>query len=223
MNIETALGVESLRTAAKAEQVEDRIDVAVETIFTLAGKNARTITEALYALLGVTIESSTCRNPILGQVVPVVILIVERRSNTLIIWRNHYVAAKHGSSAALTTVNTSDGVGLSQVLGVVANILHDSSIRLEYGISSLEVGGELELVADSRSASGEVVTQREVNLIHHVVVEVVLIGSDAGLLMRVNCKSGAQELVRSLTGKKSINVSGVRSRIESDEGCVHMT
>ena len=72
-------------------------------------------------------------------------------------------------------VDLLDCLGLNQVLSLIANVLNyaGQAIRLQDRV-------ELKLVTDSLAACREIVTDRNVDLIEHVVVKVVLDGPDTG-------------------------------------------
>ena len=79
-------------------------------------------------------------------------------------------------------VDLLDCLGLNQVLSLIANVLNyaGQAIRLQDRILVLKGRVELKLVTDSLAACREIVTDRNVDLIEHVVVKVVLDGPDTG-------------------------------------------
>jgi hypothetical protein len=120
-------------------------------------------------------------------------------------------------------VHLRDGVGLHEVLRRVADVVNHAEIGLQNRVLVLERGVELELVAQRGLARRHVVAGRNVDLIKHVVVEVVFVRPDAGLLMRINAEGGDERLDAVFDLHKRVNVRGVCRRIADDERCVHVT
>ena len=80
-------------------------------------------------------------------------------------------------------VHFGDGVGLHQILISVSDVVDNTEVRLQDRVLVSERRIEFELVAQRRSAQRYVVTGGNVDLIQHVVVEVVFVWSDAGFLV----------------------------------------
>jgi hypothetical protein len=91
----------------------------------------------------------------------------------------------------------------------VADVLHDAEIRLKNRVSVLEAGSKAKLITQRRASGSYVRTERDVNLVEHVVVEVVLVRSNARLLVRVNAERQDQRLLSFLLVDECINVGGV--------------
>jgi hypothetical protein len=123
----------------------------------------------------------------------------------------------------LAMVHFRNGVGLHQILIGVSGIIDDSEIRLQDRVSVSERRVEFELVAQRRSAQSNVVTGSNTDLIQHVVVEVVLVWTDAGFFVGVHAQRGDKALHTVSVLHERVNVRGVCCRIASDQRRVHVT
>ena len=123
----------------------------------------------------------------------------------------------------LAMVHFRDGVGLHQVLIGVSGIVDDSEIRLQNRVPVSERRVEFELVAQRRSAQSNVVTGGNADLIQHVVVEVVLVWSDAGFFVGIHAQRGDKTLHSVSILDERVNVRGVGCRIASDQRRIHVT
>jgi hypothetical protein len=72
-----------------------------------------------------------------------------------------------------------------------------------------ECGIEFELVAQRGFARSYVVASGNVNLIEHVVVEVVLVWTDSGFFVRVHAERGDKTLYSVFVLHERVNVCGV--------------
>src|SRR4029079_3660146 len=106
----------------------------------------------------------------------IVALVVEGGGVALIVRRDDAPAEYRLLAGAM--VDLGDAVVLREVLVRVADVLNHAEIRLENGVRILEARRELELIADRGAAGVEVVSGGDVDLVEHVVVEVVLIRPD---------------------------------------------
>ena len=123
----------------------------------------------------------------------------------------------------LAMVHFGDGVGLHQVLVRVCDVVDDPEIRLQNRVPVSERRVEFELVTQRRSAQGNVVTGGNADLIQHVVVEVVLVWSDAGFFVGVHAQRGDKTLHSVSVLDERVNVRGVCRRIARDQRRIHVT
>src|SRR5436190_24318004 len=86
MNVESALGV--LAGRAKLQQIEHGLDVRVKAIVALAGESDVTAAQIRDGLRRVTVQRSLRGHAVAGRIFTVVALVVKRRGDALIIWRN---------------------------------------------------------------------------------------------------------------------------------------
>src|SRR5262249_35560501 len=66
-------------------------------------------------------------------------------------------------------------------------------------------------------------SESDVDLVKHVVVEVVFVRADAGFLMRINAQGDGEVFLSVVLVHERVNVGGVGSRITNDERRVHVT
>src|SRR6185436_5694414 len=85
------------------------------------------------------------------------------------------------------------------------------------------VGRELELIAEGSTAGGDVIAGGYVDLVKNVVVEVVLVRSDAGFLKRIDAERSHQRLDAVYRPHKGINISGIGRGIKRDQRRIHVT
>jgi hypothetical protein len=123
----------------------------------------------------------------------------------------------------LAMVHLGDGVGLHQVLVGITDVVDDSEIRLQNRVPVSERRVEFELVAQRRSSQSNIVTGSNTDLIQHVVVEVVLVWSDAGFFVGIYAQRGDKTLHSVSILDERVNVRGVCYRIASDQRRVHVT
>ena len=69
---------------------------------------------------------------------------------------------------------------------------------------------------------GHVISGRHANLVEDVVVEVVLVGADARLLVRVHRERGREVLAAVLLRDERIDVGRVRRIVQGDERRIHV-
>src|SRR5207249_8617192 len=83
---------------------------------------------------------------------------------------------------------------------------------------------EFELIADGRAAGRDVATERDVDLVEHVVVEVELVWPDTRLLVRIYAKPQDEVLRRVcvVLVDERVYVGRVGRRIADDQGRVHV-
>src|SRR5689334_12683102 len=102
VDVESALTVERLvRTGEREVQIEDALNIGVESVVTLAGKNAVTGGIGRDGLRRVVIQSARSGYAFLGRVFAVIALIVEASYQTLVIRRDDHVAEDRDRCSAL--------------------------------------------------------------------------------------------------------------------------
>jgi hypothetical protein len=141
----------------------------------------------------ITIQLASCSDAVLGWIVAVVTLIIKRGGDTLIIGRD-YARSEHRAMIVLAMVHLGNGVGLHQILISVSDVVNDAKIRLQDCVLIPECRIEFELVTQRGSASSYVATSSDADLIEHVIIEVVLVWSDARLFVRINAQRSHQAL-----------------------------
>ncbi len=120
-------------------------------------------------------------------------------------------------------VHFGDGVGLHQVLISVPDVIDNTKVRLQDRVLVPERRIEFELVAQRGSARSYVVSGRNVDLVEHIVIEVVLVWADARFLVGVHAQRGDKTLRSVLILHERVNVRGVGCRIASDQRRIHVT
>src|SRR5688572_5031482 len=184
MQVESALRI--LARVAQLEQIEYRLDVGVEAVVALPGKRDITVRQFSYRFTRISIEFSLGRDAIARRVLAIVCLVVERRCVALVVRWNHTAAEQCFPVSAM--VHFRDGVSLRQVLVRVANVLYDAEVRLKNRVLVFEVRNKAKLITQGCASSGHVGTERDVNLVENIVVEVVLVWSNSRLLVRVHAE-----------------------------------
>src|SRR5436309_8318472 len=106
----------------KLQEIEYGIDVAVETIITLACERKVTATQVLDRLCCVTIQPAFRGYTVLRRIVAVIALVIKRSGNALIIGRND-AASEHRPMTVLPMIHLGNGVGLHQVLISVPDVI----------------------------------------------------------------------------------------------------
>src|SRR5262249_53325935 len=86
----------------------------------------------------------------------------------------------------LAMVHLGDSVGLHQILISVSDVVDDPKVRLQNRVLVPERRCERELVAQRSLAGSYIVTSGNVDLIEHVIIEVVLVGSHTGFFVGIN-------------------------------------
>jgi hypothetical protein len=133
----------------------------------------------------IAIQLAFRSNTVLRGIVAVVALIIKRSSNALIIGRNR-TRPEQRAPVVLAMIHLRNSVGLYQILISVTDIVNDAKVRLQDCVLVHERRVEFELVAQRRSAQSHVVTSGNVDLIKHIVVEVILVRSHAGFFVWIN-------------------------------------
>src|SRR5262249_8254597 len=142
MNVESTLGV--LAWTAQLEEIEDRLDIGIEAVITLASKGNVTIVQMSDGLGRIAIELRFSGDAEPGRILTIVSLVVIRRGVTLIVGR-HHTRTKYACMTC-AVVDLRYRVSLRQILIRIADILNYSKIRLKNRIDVFEVGLELESV-----------------------------------------------------------------------------
>ena len=219
VNVEPALGV--LARRAKLQQIEDRLDVGVEAVVTLTGKRGVAAIEGGDRLSRIPIEIARDGDAIPGRVLAVVILVVERRGIPLVVrWDD---AAPEDLAPVPAVIHLRHAIALCQVLRRIVHVLDDAQVRLEDGLRVLERRVETELVAVRRTPGLHVVVAGgDVDLVQHVVVEVELVGPDAGLLEGIDGERGDEHLDAIVHLDEGVNVGGVGGVVQGDQGSIHV-
>ena len=135
-----------------------------------------------YRLCCITIELAFRGDAVLRGVVAVVALIIKGSSYALIVRGNH-TRSKDRAMIVMAMVHFGDGVGLNEVLIGIADVVNDTKVRLQDRVLVSERRIEFELVAQRGSARSYVVSGRNVDLVEHIVIEVVLVWADARFLV----------------------------------------
>lgn len=120
-------------------------------------------------------------------------------------------------------VNFRDRVSLRQVLVRIAGVFHDAEVRLENRVAVFEVGGKAKLISQRRASGCNVRTERDVDLVENIVVEVVLVWPNARFLVRVHTQRQHQRLLIRMLVHERIDIGRVGGRIECDQRRVHVT
>jgi hypothetical protein len=87
----------------------------------------------------------------------------------------------------------------------------------------LEARGEPELIAVGVAPRGHIVAGRYVYLIEHIVIEVVLVGADAGFLEGIDAERRDQHLRAVVILDERVHVRRIGRIVERDERRVHVT
>ena len=114
-------------------------------------------------------------------------------------------------------------VGLNQILGGVAHVVDDAEVRLQDGLAVPEPGREPELVAVRRASCREIRTGGDVNLVEHVIAEVVPVRSHARFFVRIHGERRRKVLLTVLARQKRVHVRRVRGVVQDDERGIHVT
>ena len=218
VNVESPLRVLAWRTQLK--QVKDGLDVGIETIVTLSSECNVAIVQRRDRLQGVFIQFSLRGNPVFGRILAIVALVVKRRGDALVVGRNDACAQDGGP--AMPVIDLGHAVGLCQVLRGVADILDNPEVRLKDRARVFVIGLETKLVTQRGFALRHVIADGDMDLVEDVVVEIVLVRSDARFLVRVNAKSSHQDFRPVFLLHESVHIGRVRSRITGDQWRVHV-
>src|SRR5262245_57179140 len=203
------------------EQVEDRLNVAVEAVIALSGERSVAPGEVKDRLPRILVQFIRRRDAFTRRVLADVALVVKRGGVALVIRWND--SAAECRRPARTVVDLLDAVSLSQILVRVADAVDDAEIGLEYRLAVFERRIELEPVSDGRAAGGDVATERDVQIVAQVVVEIVFVEADAGVLHRVDAERESQKFIAALIlADKRVNVGRVGRRIERYQRRVHV-
>ena len=120
-------------------------------------------------------------------------------------------------------IHLGDPVGLHQILRAHHPRLDDAEIRLQDRLLVLELRVELELITERRAPCRHVAAGGDVNLVEHVVVEVVLVWADARLLEGVDAERRDQLLAGRFLLDEGIHVGRVGRVVQRDERRIHVT
>src|SRR4030095_9835417 len=96
------------------------------------------------------------------------------------------------------------------------DVRDDAKVRLQDRVLVHKRRCECELVAQRSFARGYVVTGGNMKLIEHVVIEVVLVWSDAGFFVGITPQRGNKTFYSIFILYKRVNVRSVGCRIASD-------
>jgi hypothetical protein len=107
-------------------------------------------------------------------------------------------------------------------LSGVADIFNHSQVTLKDAALSFVARGELKLIAQGGFARGSIRTDRHMDFVKDVVVEIVFVGPDAGFLMWINAQGGDQRLPAACAPHKRVDISGVGRRVPDDERRIHV-
>ncbi len=129
VHVESALRVEALARATQFQEVENRLNVRVETIVALSGERAVAIGEIRDGLPGVAIQLGFRGHAVTRRLFTVVVLVVLRRGVPLVVrWDDALAEALDGARAV---IDPRDRVGLNQVLRGIPDVVDDAEIRLQ--------------------------------------------------------------------------------------------
>ena len=159
---------------------------------------------------GVAVEVVDAIDALLGGAFTVSELVVVRGDQSLVVgW--HLAAAEPASHGlAPAPVDLRHGVTLQQILRIVAHFLDHAGERLQHRVRVARLGMEIEVVGDGGATRRQIIAQRHVNAVAHVVVEVVPVGSDAGLFERVHRHGRGQVRLALVVADERIDVGRVR-------------
>src|SRR5262249_21053648 len=188
MNVESPLRI--LARLAQPEEIEDRLDVGIEAIITLAGKGNVTIVQVSDGLARVAIQLRFGRDAESGRILTIVSLVVIGRGVTLVVGRHH--ARTQYSCVTRAVVDLRYPVCLSQILIRIADILNYAEIRLKNRIDILEIGLEFESIGIGSATCSNVPTKSNMDFIPYVVIKIVFVWTDAGLFMGIDAESDDQ-------------------------------
>ncbi len=218
MKVETALRI--LSRVAELQQVEHRLDVGEEPVVALARECDVAAVERRDRLPGVAIELVVGGDAVLRRVLAVVVLVVERGSVPLVVRRHEPFAELRAAPGPV--VDPGHRVGLCQVLRRVVDLVDHPEVRLQDRLRVLELRSEAELIRIRRTACGDVAAGGDMNRVEHVVVEVELVGSDAGLLERMDAERGDERLASVLLLDERVHVGRIRGIVQGNERRVHV-
>ena len=114
-------------------------------------------------------------------------------------------------------------VALDEVLRRVADVGDHAEVRLQDRVAVPVGRVELELIGVGRATLRHVVSGGDANLVEDVVVEVVLVRTDARLLVRVDRERGGQILAAEPLRDERVDVGRVRGIVQGDERRIHVT
>src|SRR5262249_40289010 len=126
VDVESALRVHGRVRGTQLQQVEDRLDVGVEPIVSLAGERAVSVVEPGDRLRRVEIQLAFSGHAVLCRLLPIVVAVVLRRSVALVVWR--YDPTAQARDAARAPVHLVDRVALDEILRGVADVADDAEI-----------------------------------------------------------------------------------------------
>jgi len=152
----------------------------------------------------------------LGRIVPIVADIVFRRCDPLVVRGDDSRAENRAHPGC--DHDLCHRVGLIKILVRVAIGLHDAEVRLQNGALILVMGRELELIDDRIVSDGEIGPLRDDDLVEHIVVEIVLVGTDTRFFERVNGEGDLKNLGAGRLGYECVDVGLVGGWIEGDSG-----
>src|SRR5262249_36121569 len=145
--VKTSLRILPRRPQLK--QVENRLYVGIKAVVSLACKSDITPSKVGDGLAGVMIQFPLSSDPVTGWILAVISLIIEWGGIALIVRRNNS-ASKLGPVVVLLLpmIHFGNGVGLSQILRRIADILHNPDVGLQDGVFAFEPRLELELITN---------------------------------------------------------------------------
>jgi hypothetical protein len=114
-------------------------------------------------------------------------------------------------------------VTLNQILRRIADAVDHAEIGLQDRVAIPVAGLERELIGIRCAALPHVVSGSDVNLIAHVVIEVVLVRTNPWFLVWIHGERRRQVLAAKLLRHERIDVSRVRGIVQSDERRIHVT
>src|SRR5260221_10644301 len=124
--------------------------------------------------------------------------------------------------ALLRVYNFSDRIALGQILVRVVDMLDRTEERLRDRVFVFESCLKSELVADCSLPFGEIGPGANVELVEHVVIEVIFVWSDARLLKRIYRQSCSEVFDPVHLRHKCVHIRGVGGWIEGYQRCIHV-
>ena len=115
------------------------------------------------------------------------------------------------------------GVSLDEILRGIADIADDAEVRLQDRVAVAVGRVEAELIRIRRAPLCHVIARCHADFVEHVVIEVVLVGTDARFFVRIHRESSREIWPAISLRDERIDVGRVRRVVQRDERRVHMT
>ena len=103
------------------------------------------------------------------------------------------------------------------------NVVNCPCVRLEDSVLVLVGSSKPELVSDGGITGGHIRSDREMDFVKDVIVEVILVRSNAGLLERIDRERYIEKFRGAALGEEGIDVGRIRGRVQSNKRSIHVT